>query len=361
MSAEIPIGLPLSAVPATEISAVVTVETPVTPSYPRKLDDLAKIINPELSFEDRRVLKQVADTDWTITHLDLSTDKDFAAHALALGAPVFHPFGNFMALTFHPDLESMRTVNVAKGREPEQVASLITTREHFAEVFDFSKLPEGLTEEKVMELMDSFYDHSKSGVAGPFGFRGPAADHIPDHLTSVDKKTGVRTVQIIAPGYSCESNELVRKALDKANEGKEKEDHLAYFAVTSANISSHLTGRDEPAHYRIDGIQQDFGDREPGFVIVGHKRPRKIRKHYPHHEPNSTSIVDISRTHVSENGQVSIFLARHGSLADERISEVVSQKGLALIIDESARPSLPVREYPSRIHDLFVRSKKHQQ
>ena len=33
---------------------------------------------------------------------------------------------------------------------------------------------------------------------GPIGFRGPAAEHIPDHLTVTD--AGMRTVQLITPG-----------------------------------------------------------------------------------------------------------------------------------------------------------------
>ena len=47
-------------------------------------------------------------------------------------------------------------------------------------------------------LMDALY------ARGPFGFRGPAADRVPDHLTQWD--AGVRTTQVIAPGAACPAN-----------------------------------------------------------------------------------------------------------------------------------------------------------
>lgn len=305
--------------------------------YPLPLAALAQQIKETLTSDDKELLRRVAGIDWTREHVRLSdhTTQEFIAQSLAIGIPVFHPFANFMALTFHPNLDSMRTVNAAKGRKLNQVASIITTKEQIPGIFDFSQLPDGLTEKQVRTLFDTFYDKKRHPYAGPFGFRGPAAEHIPDHLTTMNEY-GVRTVQVIAPGYQCQSNEFLSLALQKAG--------LPYLAVTSANISSNETGREEPAHYRVDGIQQDFGARQPGFIIVGDDHPRKIRKRYPHHEQNSTTIVDISRSKVL-GSKTAVYLARHGSLSDTKVAEVITQNGLDLIIDSSARSQLPLRKY----------------
>lgn len=48
--------------------------------------------------------------------------------------------------------------------------------------------------------MDDFY------ALGPFGFRGPAAAHVPNQLTQ--PADGVRTTQLIAPGDACASNDF---------------------------------------------------------------------------------------------------------------------------------------------------------
>jgi hypothetical protein len=84
---------------------------------------------------------------------------------------------------------------------------------------------------------------------GPFGFRGPAAAHVPDHLTQLDQ--GVRTTQVIAAGIRCPSNALFARAVADVRT------HLLY--TTSANRSRHVTGAvEEPAHWQAAGISADF-------------------------------------------------------------------------------------------------------
>ena len=85
---------------------------------------------------------------------------------------------NCSALSFHPDIEAMKSVNAAKGRPLDQVASVATTGTHISGLFDWDSLPEGFTRGQVMRMINRFYDK------GPFGFRGPAAQYIPSHLTT---------------------------------------------------------------------------------------------------------------------------------------------------------------------------------
>jgi hypothetical protein len=320
--------------------------------YPLSLIDVNRAIYGVVASHHEWALNNVRETSWLTNHwtMEAETHRIRAGQALAAGAPGFVEFGNFKALVFHPDKESMRTVNAAKGRDLDQVASVVTTREHIEGLFDWSKLQGGLTKEGVMEMIHAFYDRSEANphapYAGPFGFRGPAAEHIPDHLTSPDPTTGLPTVQLIAPGYECLSNEVIAEAL-KAMKARSTDQHT-FLAITSANPSSHRTGKDEPAHYLRRGIQEEFHDYEPGIFIMGHADEATetvVREQYPNHEPNSTTILDFSRAEAGDYGWPRIHMARHGSLPDDLTRMVVNSMGMELAIDEQARPSLKLREY----------------
>ncbi len=143
---------------------------------------------------DRETLARMAATDWSTTALDLEStaDRRLAADAVSLGAAIFYSFANFCAVAARPEHESVVRVNLFKGRPENQVGSLTTTRPKFDGLFDWTVLPAGLTREAVRGLMDEFF------ALGPFGFRGPAARHIPAYLTSRDAE--MRTTQLIGQG-----------------------------------------------------------------------------------------------------------------------------------------------------------------
>jgi tRNA A37 threonylcarbamoyladenosine synthetase subunit TsaC/SUA5/YrdC len=136
-------------------------------------------------------------------------DVQHAVDALANGGVVGHGFANGYAMTTRPDAEIVRRVNRMKGRPADQVGSITVPPEHIPELYDWTQLPPGLTRRSVLRVMDAFYD------SGPFGFRGPAADHIPPHLTYL--KGYVVTAQVMAPGYNCPSNDFLARALAVAH------------------------------------------------------------------------------------------------------------------------------------------------
>src|SRR3954452_21500433 len=131
-----------------------------------------------------------------------------AAEATAAGAALFYAFGNFCALAARPELESLRAMNALKGRPLDQVGSVTTTPERGKDVFDWDRVM--LPWSALVAVMADLH------ALGPIGFRGPAADSIPDHLTVAD--AGVRTVQLISPGDACPSNALVADILDVTGE-----------------------------------------------------------------------------------------------------------------------------------------------
>src|SRR5262245_45717008 len=108
------------------------------------------------------------------TVLDIAnpSDRDRAALALSNARIVGHAVANVYVLGAHPAARVVRHVNLIKGRPPDQVGSITTTRDLVPELFDWSRLPSGLEPETVLGLMDALW------ALGPFGFRGPAAAHL---------------------------------------------------------------------------------------------------------------------------------------------------------------------------------------
>ena len=206
----------------------------------------------------------------------ITRDAGFAAQSLADGAIVAHGFANFYAITSRSDAGTVRRVNLLKGRPPGQVGSITGPPSAIPEAWDFDQLPEGLTRREVLRLIDTFL------VLGPFGFRGPAASHVPHHLTFPD--LGITTAQVIAPGYSCPSNDFLRRSLRATG------DPMLY--ITSANRSRHLTGADDsPAHWTTAGLQAEFGD-EPDLLVVEHPDEEAARGGLPR---LSTDVHDDPR------------------------------------------------------------------
>ena len=308
----------------------------IAPGHPELLPDagmpveeLAAILRPELDTGDGEVLEAVAATDWTNATLDFTepADRLLAAHATALGVALFYNFGNFCAIAAHPRWDSVKRVNLLKGRPENQVGSLTSTRDRFERLFDWSLLPDGLDRTSVLALMDDFY------ALGPMGFRGPAAHHVPGHLTSLDDE--LRTTQVIGPGYRCPSNELLGEILTRIGED--------FLFITSANVSGGVTGRVEAAHYDLRGMQDDFGGKD-GVLLIGHRDEGAVRASYTRHLPMSTSILAFHKLARDEAGRPALILERHGSLGVDDVRELAGKHGFGLVLGEKARERLPLRD-----------------
>jgi hypothetical protein len=253
-----------------------------------------------------------------------------AARALADGAVVAHAFANFYVITTRADAATVRGVNVMKGRPPDQVGSITTTPPRIPLVYDWGRLPAGLERHDVLGLMDALWG------LGPFGFRGPAAAAVPDHLAQHDQ--GVRTAQVIAPGYACASNRFLADALAACGSD------LLY--ITSCNRSRHLSGaEDEPAHYRAAGIRAEFG-REPRLVVLEHDDEAAARRRYPRHAPMSTTLLAFHKlAPPSADGRRTLIVERHGSLAIDEVRRVVRPLGFEVTLGSRAGKRLLVRRY----------------
>jgi tRNA A37 threonylcarbamoyladenosine synthetase subunit TsaC/SUA5/YrdC len=284
-----------------------------------------------LTIKEQILLKIVEKINWRTYSLQISNPlhRAFAASAVALGCPIFYAFANFYVLGAHPRQASLERINRAKGRPPLQVGSITTTREYMQDLFDWSQLPKGLHKEQVVALIDAFY------WMGPFGFRGPAADHIPDHLTSI-AENGIRTTQLIASGYQCPSNRFLQKTLAQLDEN--------YLFITSANISSHITGQEEPAHYEMNQIQKAFEDHN-GILMMRHPNEEEARVRYPEYAPMSTSIIGFYELHTDDRGRPALMIERHGSLPLDKIAEVLDDFGFGYVLGPKAQTRLAQHDY----------------
>ena len=159
---------------------------------------------------------------------------------------------------------------------------------------------------------------------GPFGFRGPAHEDIPRHLSSNDGET--RTTQVIVPGYRCPSQALISACIHQIEE--------RFIYVTSANQSHHRTGRDEePAHWKAAPLAAEFEHVDELFVMT-HRDEERARELHPDHLPMSTSILSFHRQGLDRCPTVR--LERLGSMGTETIRELVHHHGFKLEVAPSA-------------------------
>jgi hypothetical protein len=119
---------------------------------------------------DRQLLDFLRATCWSRSALSIDSPEhiEIAAHAVAIGAVVCHPFANFYVFSGRPSEAVVNYVNRVKGRPPDQTGSVVTTPERIVDLFDWDRLPHGLNPEQIVSLMRLLLE------LGPFGFRGPA-------------------------------------------------------------------------------------------------------------------------------------------------------------------------------------------
>nr|WP_223182549.1 MULTISPECIES: hypothetical protein [unclassified Streptomyces] len=254
-----------------------------------------------------------------------------AAEALGRGCAVAHGFGNSYALTARADRETVERVNLMKGRPATRPGSVTTVRARVRSVFDWPRLPPALPRQQVQDLVEELF-----GI-GPFGFRGPAAAHVPPHLTTV--LDGVPTVRLIGPGYRCPSNAFLAEALEDTGGG--------FLSVASVDTARQAAGTDRaPAHWRADGVAADFG-HDPGVRILAHADEAAARRRHPYHATTPVTVLSFHHTTgYGRSGLPALTLERHGSLSADYTRAVAANHGFALVIAPRAARRLTARSYP---------------
>ena len=255
-----------------------------------------------------------------------------AADGLARGAVVAHGFGQFYVLMTRPDVSTVGQMNVWKGRPVDQVGSICSSPLLLESLFDWQQVSPKIDKTKLLALMDA------PMALGPFGFRGPAAEDIPTHLSSMDGDC--RTTQAIVPGYRCPSQALITESMRRTG--------TRYLYVTSANQSHHKTGAsEEPAHWQAAPLARDFAHVDELWVLE-HESDDQARAMHPDHQPMSTSIISFHREVVGAT-QPTLRLERHGSMHVDQVAELLHDFGFGLQVDLRASVRLPCRSYGERV------------
>jgi tRNA A37 threonylcarbamoyladenosine synthetase subunit TsaC/SUA5/YrdC len=261
--------------------------------------------------------------------IDDPADVSRAAAALASGAVAGTAFGNFYVIVSCPDAATVRRVNLAKGRPADQVGSITTAFGRIPGCYDWAALDPRLDQRRLRALMAHLHG------LGPFGFRGPAAAHVPAHLTQVDQ--GVRTTQVIAPGRACPSNALFEAVVSQYG--------LGLLYITSANRSRHLTGaEEEPAHWAGAALAADF----PDLLLVSHRDEVRARAAYPRFTTTSVTLLSFHAPGGTAARPV-LTVDRHGSLPMEDVRDVAAEYGFDVVLGPTARRRLRVREYAEAV------------
>ena len=236
-------------------------------------------------------------------------DMQRAADALADGGVVGHGFANVYAITTRPDADIVERVNRTQDRPTDGLGSITVPPERIPDLFDWTQLPPGLTRRSVLRVVDAFYK------SGPFGFRGPAADHLPSHLTYLE--ADVVTTQVIAPGYNCPSNDFLARALAAA--------HTDVLHIASANLSDH----------------------GPDITLLEHPDDDTARSRYPAYQATSATILGFHRpVRVVGDRRPQLLLEQHGSLDVDTVRRMLDDLGFGLV--DRAAPAdgqLPQRDW----------------
>lgn len=266
------------------------------------------------------------------THLSYQNASDIqaAVSALTRGVAIGHGFGNFYAITAKPDTDTVRMINRMKGRPLDQPGSITTTPWRMHGLFNWDRLPAGLPASKVCELMERLW------TLGPFGFRGPARDGLPEILTATDND--LVTTQIIYPGLSCPSNKFIGQSLQALG--------VDCLYTTSGNPSRHQTGAaDEPVHYRGEALASDFAS-EANFVVLHQEDDQQAVARHPHHDPMSTTILALHKLGPQTTpNRPQLVVERHGSMTIETLSQLTDTLGFDLTLGPNAQTRLGIRQY----------------
>jgi len=236
-------------------------------------------------------------------------DVQHAADALADGGVVGHGFANVYAMTTRPDADIVQRVNRRHDRPADGLGSITVPPERLPDLFDWTQLPPGLTRRSVLRVVDAFYN------LGPFGFRGPAAEPVPSHLTYLE--ADVVTTQVIAPGYKCPSNDFLTRALAAAD--------TDVLHIASANPADH----------------------SPDITVLEHPDDAAARSRYPGYRATSATILGFHRpVRVAGDRRPQLLLERHGSLDVDTVRQILDGLGLGLV-DRTAPADrqLPLRDW----------------
>ena len=116
-----------------------------------------------------------------------------------------------------------------------------------------------------------------------------------------------------------------------------------YLYITSANLSHHRTGIEEPAHWKPAPLIFDFR-HIVNLQLIRHASEDVAHENYPGYAEMSTTVVSFHRP-AAVDGRPALRLERYGSMHLDDVRAVLDRFDLGLEIAESGRERLQQRTY----------------
>lgn len=253
-----------------------------------------------------------------------SADVERAADALAEGRFGFVHFANIIGLFCEPSASTVGDMNEFKGSERGKPVSITTSWEAVPSVVDRAAFPYQLSPEKALTIASALNRH------GPAGVILPASHNVADHLSVMDKGIlrSTKTVQVITAGAGSPFDDFALAVTARLP--------VAYFAATSANISSYSIGTPQSVHYRMKHVLKEFSDRSNAeFFVLASPDERGLGKAYRYHDARSTTIVKLSDVARDSHGaplrdpegKHILQITRWGSMDRQLTQRIIAQYG----------------------------------
>ena len=280
---------------------------------------------------DALMVDEVEAADSTVSVLRLAhpAHREIAARAVVAGSVALHGFANIYVLTASSDASASERLNLLCGRSPHAPAWVTTTPERLDTVTDWAVLPEGLDAREARAVI------SELVASGPLGLRLPASVGVPDHLVSMHE--GVRCIQVMLAGVACSSGGFLSRTLDIAGS-----DLLAVQpacrVVADQGVIVH-----EPVHHRFEEALRDFGG-DVGVIPLGRDDDLAERGHLTY-APTLPSVLSFQGVRLDRRNRPLIPIQTHGSLALERMTEVLDRYDLGHVVLPGAQRRLAARLY----------------
>jgi hypothetical protein len=97
----------------------------------------------------------------------------------------------------------------------------------------------------------------------------------------------------------------------------------------------------ERPHYRVDGVQAEFGGRPGCFVLSD----GDVRGTYPAYLPMAPTVISFQRVSHGGDGRPVLRIERHGSLHVDDLRPILDSHGFGLELGPAARERGTVRDY----------------
>lgn len=251
-----------------------------------------------------------------------------ASRAVNMGAVILHGFANIYALSAESHFSSAQRLKIMCGRQDAD-AWVTTIPAYLDTVVEWDPIQDGIEAWEIRALISELLH------MGPIGLCLPASPAVPDHLVTVHDDS--RWINIMMAGLDCPSGIFLEQALNVSGE--------PLLAIEPA-CRSYVRGKNletDPVHYRGERAAEEFATLPGVLSLVGDDK--EAERNYLIYAPTHPSVLSFQDLRFDRKGRPMVAIETHGSLALERIADVLDHYDMGHVVMPSAQSRLPARMY----------------